>query len=193
MTDTALTRGQIVRGRCTAEGVELTSLLCKASAPVADTYGERFAWVGLPAGGGDDRGAGARSGAPARARPRPQKNAGSRAQFVRRYAGGVALRYAWSVPGRLDSAMSVTTRQSARRQDRRRGGASGRSVKAGHRWSCMSSSTSSTRQGRVTADRLTELANHLIDRDREIALALYEHRILSRASSRCCSSPVVVV
>jgi len=43
----------------------------------------------------------------------------------------------------------------------------------------MSSSTSPTRQGRVTADRLTELANHLTDRDREIALALYEHRILT--------------
>jgi hypothetical protein len=43
----------------------------------------------------------------------------------------------------------------------------------------MSSSTSRTRQGRVTADRLTELANHLTDRDREIALALYEHRILT--------------
>jgi hypothetical protein len=43
----------------------------------------------------------------------------------------------------------------------------------------MSSSTSSARQGRVTADRLTELANHLTDRDREIALALYEHRILT--------------
>lgn len=43
----------------------------------------------------------------------------------------------------------------------------------------MSSSTSSTRQGRVTAERLTELANHLTDRDREIALALYEHRILT--------------
>ena len=41
----------------------------------------------------------------------------------------------------------------------------------------MSSSTSSARQGRVTADRLTELANHLTDRDREIALALYEHRV----------------
>ncbi|HYV14423.1 MAG TPA: hypothetical protein VE972_00190 [Conexibacter sp.] len=48
-----------------------------------------------------------------------------------------------------------------------------------HRWSCMSSSTSSARQGRVTADRLTELANHLADRDREIAMALYEHRILT--------------
>lgn len=43
----------------------------------------------------------------------------------------------------------------------------------------MSSSTSSARQGRVTADQLTELANHLTDRDREIALALYEHRILT--------------
>lgn len=43
----------------------------------------------------------------------------------------------------------------------------------------MSSSTTRTRQGRVTADRLTELANHLTDRDREIALALYEHRILT--------------
>lgn len=43
----------------------------------------------------------------------------------------------------------------------------------------MSSSTSSTRQGRVTAERLTVLANHLTDRDREIALALYEHRILT--------------
>ena len=43
----------------------------------------------------------------------------------------------------------------------------------------MSSSTTATRQGRVTADRLTELANHLTDRDREIALALYEHRILT--------------
>ena len=43
----------------------------------------------------------------------------------------------------------------------------------------MSSSTSSRRQGRVTADRLTELANHLTDRDREIALALHEHRILT--------------
>jgi hypothetical protein len=43
----------------------------------------------------------------------------------------------------------------------------------------MSSSSSRTRQGRVTADRLTELANHLTDRDREIALALYEHRILT--------------
>jgi hypothetical protein len=31
----------------------------------------------------------------------------------------------------------------------------------------------------VTADRLTELASHLTDRDREIALALYEHRILT--------------
>jgi len=43
----------------------------------------------------------------------------------------------------------------------------------------MSPSTSSPRQGRVTAERLTELANHLTDRDREIALALYEHRILT--------------
>lgn len=43
----------------------------------------------------------------------------------------------------------------------------------------MSSSTSSARQGRVTADRLVELANHLTDRDREIALTLYEHRILT--------------
>jgi hypothetical protein len=43
----------------------------------------------------------------------------------------------------------------------------------------MSFSTSSTRQGRVTADRLTELAKHLTDRDREITLALYEHRILT--------------
>jgi hypothetical protein len=43
----------------------------------------------------------------------------------------------------------------------------------------MSSSTSSARQGRVTSDRLTELANHLTDRDREITLALYEHRILT--------------
>jgi site-specific DNA recombinase len=43
----------------------------------------------------------------------------------------------------------------------------------------MSSSTSSTRQGRVTAERLTVLANHLTDRDREVALALYEHRILT--------------
>jgi Replication-relaxation len=43
----------------------------------------------------------------------------------------------------------------------------------------MSSSTSRTRRGRVTADRLTELPNHLTDRDREIALALYEHRILT--------------
>ena len=43
----------------------------------------------------------------------------------------------------------------------------------------MSSSTPSTRHGRVTTERLTELANHLTDRDREIALALYEHRILT--------------
>lgn len=43
----------------------------------------------------------------------------------------------------------------------------------------MSSSTSFARQGRVTADRLVELANHLTDRDREIAMALYEHRILT--------------
>jgi len=43
----------------------------------------------------------------------------------------------------------------------------------------MSSSTSRARQGRVTADRLVELANHLTDRDREIALTLYEHRILT--------------
>ncbi|HZV72409.1 MAG TPA: replication-relaxation family protein, partial [Conexibacter sp.] len=31
----------------------------------------------------------------------------------------------------------------------------------------------------MTADRLVELANHLTDRDREIALTLYEHRILT--------------
>jgi hypothetical protein len=31
----------------------------------------------------------------------------------------------------------------------------------------------------VSADRLTQLASHLTDRDREIALALYEHRILT--------------
>jgi protein involved in plasmid replication-relaxation len=43
----------------------------------------------------------------------------------------------------------------------------------------MSSSTAFTRQGRVTADRLMALANHLTDRDREIALALCEHRILT--------------
>lgn len=34
------------------------------------------------------------------------------------------------MPGRLDSAMSVASCQSARRRDRRRGGGSGRSAKA---------------------------------------------------------------
>jgi len=43
----------------------------------------------------------------------------------------------------------------------------------------MSSSSSRAPRGRLTAVRLSELANHLTDRDREIALALYEHRILT--------------
>jgi hypothetical protein len=43
----------------------------------------------------------------------------------------------------------------------------------------MSSSASRAPRGRLTADRLAHLANHLTDRDREIALALYEHRILT--------------
>jgi hypothetical protein len=43
----------------------------------------------------------------------------------------------------------------------------------------MSSSTVRAARGRLTADRLIELANHLTDRDREIAMALYEHRILT--------------
>jgi hypothetical protein len=43
----------------------------------------------------------------------------------------------------------------------------------------MSSSSSRAPRGRLTADRLAHLANHLTDRDREIALALYEHRILT--------------
>lgn len=42
MTDTALTGGQNVWGRCTAEGVGLTYLLCKTTAPVANAYGEMF-------------------------------------------------------------------------------------------------------------------------------------------------------
>jgi hypothetical protein len=43
----------------------------------------------------------------------------------------------------------------------------------------MSSSSSRAPRGRLTADRLVDLANHLTDRDREIALTLYEHRILT--------------
>src|SRR5215213_11174081 len=93
MADTAPTGGQSVRGRCTAEGVGLTYLLCKTTAPVANTYGERLAWAWLPAGGGDERGAGARSGAPARARPHPQ-HAGSPAPFARRYAAPFGWRFA---------------------------------------------------------------------------------------------------
>lgn len=43
----------------------------------------------------------------------------------------------------------------------------------------MSSSSSRAPRSRLTADRLVELASHLTDRDREIAMALYEHRILT--------------
>jgi hypothetical protein len=43
----------------------------------------------------------------------------------------------------------------------------------------MSSSSSRAPRGRLTADRLAHLASHLTDRDREIALTLYKHRILT--------------
>src|SRR5215212_10766594 len=166
MADMALTGGQIARGRCTAEGVGSTSLLWKPTAPVDNAYGERLTRAWLPAGGGDERGAGARSGAPARARPHPQ-HAGSPAPFARRYAGPFRRRYVRHDPRLREAAGSPSWRRIGPVGESR------------DRWSCMSSSTSPTRQGRVTADRLTELANHLTDRDREIALALYEHRILT--------------
>lgn len=41
------------------------------------------------------------------------------------------------------------------------------------------SSGAGVRPLRVSADRLFELARHLTDRDREVALYLYRHRVLT--------------
>lgn len=166
MADTALTGGRLAQGRCTAEGVGLTYLLYLDFCAGRHEYGEKAAWAWMPAGGGDERRAGARSHAPARARDRPQHD-GSPAPIAGRYARPFGRRYARHDPPAREAAGSPSWWRIGPLGEGR------------HRWSCMSSSTSSTRQGRVTAGRLMELANHLTDRDREIALALYEHRILT--------------
>jgi hypothetical protein len=46
----------------------------------------------------------------------------------------------------------------------------------------MRSSRESGRAPRVSAERLTELARHATERDREIALCLYEQQLLALIS-----------
>jgi protein involved in plasmid replication-relaxation len=167
MTDTALPHGHRVQGRCTAEGVGSAFLWCYDSCAGRHVYGENVAWIGMSAGGGDERGAGARGGAPARARPRPQQHAGLPAPVCRRFARPFGWRFVHRDPPPREAAGWPSWWEIRP------------PVESRHTSVLMRSSPSLARRGRVTGDQMAELASHLTDRDREIAVALYEHRILT--------------
>jgi hypothetical protein len=169
VTDTALTRGWRVRWSCTADVSRTTSLLCKRPAPVVVAHGE-ISWNQNAEGRTDERGAGARGGAPARARPAPRKPRSERPPICLPFWGRFGWRFVQRHPPTASAAGSPPWQQI------------GDSGEVRHRWETVSSSTDSRGSGRrrrVSTRRVLDLASHLTERDLEILVLLYEHQILA--------------
>lgn len=147
----------------------MTSSMRKGNASAVTHYGG-IGWASEAAEGVDERGAGARGSAPARARSAHQQGRSEGAPFW----GPFCQRFRWRF-ARRDPPGPESPRSPPWRQIR----ASGESR---HRWMFVSSSTRSRvlrGRRRVNSRRVLDLARHLTERDLKIAEALFEHRSLT--------------